>query len=231
MAASTKTGYDPSTMQWVDIEVAETREDPIPGEDEYLHIMVRQLQEKLAKMNPRGSTAATQPQARKTGSTPAACFESPRKLATWKPTHTPRIRSDELVIVLKPKLTMDLHAAFGPGGIGTAVQRFTGSNTNAGISAWPVWDQNIVVVGGSTKVPLKRSGRPEWKRDVAERDNDRLPSIVSRNIVVLSPADLNPESCLSPRGVMAGAVWRRTVALYFHTFVATANEGSVEGHA
>ncbi|KAL3179324.1 hypothetical protein MRX96_038217 [Rhipicephalus microplus] len=100
MAASTKTGYDPSTMQWVDIEVAETREDPIPGEDEYLPIMVRQLQEKLDKMKPRGLTAAAQPQARKTGSTPAACVESPRQLATWKPTHTPRIRSDELVIVL-----------------------------------------------------------------------------------------------------------------------------------
>ncbi|KAL3222571.1 hypothetical protein MRX96_028353 [Rhipicephalus microplus] len=146
MAASTKTGYDPSTMQWVDIEVAETRIDPIPDEDEYLQIMVRQMQEKLAKMKPRGSTAAAQPQARKTVSRPAACVESPRQLATWKPTHTPRIRSDELVIVLKPKITMDLHAAFGPGGIGTAVQRFTGSTTNAGISVWPVWDQSIVVL-------------------------------------------------------------------------------------
>ncbi|KAL3190582.1 hypothetical protein MRX96_019685 [Rhipicephalus microplus] len=96
MAASAKTGYDPGTMQWVDIEVAETREDPIPGEDKYLQIMVRQLQEKLAKMKPRVSTAAAQPQARKSGSTLAACVESPRQLATWKPTNTPRIRSDEL---------------------------------------------------------------------------------------------------------------------------------------
>ncbi|KAL3208365.1 hypothetical protein MRX96_039247, partial [Rhipicephalus microplus] len=132
MAASTKTGYDTSPMHWVDTEVAETREDPIPGEDEYLQVMVRQLQEKLATMKPRGSAAAAQPQARKTGSTPAACVESPRQLVTWKPTHMPRIRSDELVIVLKPKITMDLHAAFGPGGIGTAVQRVTGSTTNAG---------------------------------------------------------------------------------------------------
>ncbi|KAL3182579.1 hypothetical protein MRX96_034504 [Rhipicephalus microplus] len=46
---------------------------------------------------------------------------------------------------------MDLHAAFGPGRIGTAVQRFTGSTTNAGISVWPVWDQNIVVVGVKTE--------------------------------------------------------------------------------
>ncbi|KAH8009048.1 hypothetical protein HPB51_009657 [Rhipicephalus microplus] len=46
---------------------------------------------------------------------------------------------------------MDLHAAFGPGGIGTAVQRFTGSTTNAGISVWPVWDQNVVVVGVKTE--------------------------------------------------------------------------------
>ncbi|KAH6931342.1 hypothetical protein HPB50_023907 [Hyalomma asiaticum] len=96
MAASTKTGYDPSTMQWVEIQAAEARRDPIPGEDEYLQIMVRQMQEKLAKIKPRGSTAAAQPQARKTGSTLTACTESPRPLASWKPTHTPRIRSDEL---------------------------------------------------------------------------------------------------------------------------------------
>ncbi|KAH7958061.1 hypothetical protein HPB51_027954 [Rhipicephalus microplus] len=151
MAASTKTGYDPSTMQWVDIEVAERREDPIPGEDEYLRIMVRQLQEKLAKMKPRGSTATAQPQARKTGSTPAACVESPRQLATWKPAHTTRMWLDELVIVLKSKIIVDPQAAFGPGGIGTAVQRFTGSTTNAGISVWPVWDRNIVFVGVKTE--------------------------------------------------------------------------------
>ncbi|KAH6930791.1 hypothetical protein HPB50_018399 [Hyalomma asiaticum] len=152
MAASTKTGYDPSTMQWVEIQAAEARRDPIPGEDEYLQIMVRQMQEKLAKIKPRGSTAAAQPQARKTGSTLTACTESPRPLASWKPTHTPRIRSDELVIVLKPRITMDLHAAFGPGGIGTAVQRLTGSTANAGISVWPVWDQNIIVVGVKTEI-------------------------------------------------------------------------------
>ncbi|KAL3198711.1 hypothetical protein MRX96_044320 [Rhipicephalus microplus] len=145
MAAPTKTGYDPSTMQWVDIEVAETREDPIPGEDEYLPIMVHQLQEKLAKMKPRGSTAAAQPQARKTGLTPAACVESPWQLATRKPPHTRRIRSDELVIVPKPKITMDLYAAFDPGTIGTAVQRFTGSTTNAGISVWPMWDKTSLM--------------------------------------------------------------------------------------
>lgn len=46
---------------------------------------------------------------------------------------------------------MDLHAAFGPGGIGTAVQRLTGSTANADISVWPVWDQNIVV-GVKTKI-------------------------------------------------------------------------------
>ncbi|KAL1485288.1 hypothetical protein MTO96_032050, partial [Rhipicephalus appendiculatus] len=92
MAVSTKTGYDPSTMQWVEIDAAEARQDPIPGEDEYLQIMVRQMQEKLAKMKPRGSTAAAQPPARKTGSTLAACAESPTQLASWRPTHTPRIR-------------------------------------------------------------------------------------------------------------------------------------------
>ncbi|KAL3242170.1 hypothetical protein MRX96_047807 [Rhipicephalus microplus] len=83
-------------------------------------------------MKPRGSMAAAQPPARKTGSTPAACVESPQQLVTWKPTHTSRIRSDELVIVLKPKITINLHAAFGLGGIDTAEQRFPGSITNSG---------------------------------------------------------------------------------------------------
>ncbi|KAL1479112.1 hypothetical protein MTO96_052132 [Rhipicephalus appendiculatus] len=85
-------------MQWVEIDAAEARQDPIPGEDEYLQIMVSQMQEKLAKMKPRGSTAAAQPPARKTGSTLAACAESPRQLASRRPTHTPRIPSDELCV-------------------------------------------------------------------------------------------------------------------------------------
>ncbi|KAH7946161.1 hypothetical protein HPB49_020733 [Dermacentor silvarum] len=63
----------------------------------------------------------------------------------------PRIRPDELVIVLKPRLNVDLRAAFGPGGISTAVQGLTGSTANAGVSVWPVWDQNIVVVGVKTE--------------------------------------------------------------------------------
>ncbi|KAH8037961.1 hypothetical protein HPB51_019925 [Rhipicephalus microplus] len=102
-------------------------------------------------MKPRGSMAAAQPPARKTGSTPAACVESPQQLVTWKPTHTSRIRSDELVIVLKPKITINLHAAFGLGGIDTAEQRFPGSITNSGISKWLVWDQNFVVVRVKTE--------------------------------------------------------------------------------
>ncbi|KAL1484981.1 hypothetical protein MTO96_049888, partial [Rhipicephalus appendiculatus] len=131
MAASTKTSYDPSTMQWVEIDATEARQDPIPGEHAYVQITVRQMQEKLAKMKLRGSTATAQPQARKTGSTHAACAESLGQLVSWRPTHTPRIRLDELVIVLKPRITMDRHAAFGPGGIGTAVQLLTGSTANA----------------------------------------------------------------------------------------------------
>ncbi|KAL3202323.1 hypothetical protein MRX96_042558 [Rhipicephalus microplus] len=203
MAASTKTGYDPSTMQWVDIEVAETREDPIPGEDEYLQIMVRQLQEKLAKMMPQGSTAAAQPQARKTGSTPAACVESPRKLATWKPTHTPRIRSDELVIVLKPKITMDLHAAFGPDEIGTAVQCFNGSTTNAGKRLPP--ERNVRKRSEEDAVPRKRR-RLSTTDEPAVRN--RSPSSVSD--VLNEPTanddvpcnDCSFEGCETPQQVL-----------------------------
>ncbi|KAH7959795.1 hypothetical protein HPB49_013910 [Dermacentor silvarum] len=46
------------------------------------------------------------------------------------------------------------HKHLGSGqmsGIGTAVQGLTGSTANAGVSVWPVWDQNIVVVGVNTE--------------------------------------------------------------------------------
>ncbi|KAH7941406.1 hypothetical protein HPB49_013381 [Dermacentor silvarum] len=156
MAVAAKAGNDPSTTQRMELEAAEARQDPIPGEDEYLQIMVRQMQEKLAKTKPTGSAPAAQQQAPKTGLAPAAgaASDSPRpggQQVQWKPTQTPRIRPDELVIVLKPRLNVDLRAAFGPGGIGTAVQGLTGSTANAGVSVWPVWDQNIVVVGVKTE--------------------------------------------------------------------------------
>lgn len=156
MAVAAKAGNDPSTTQRMELEAAEARQDPIPGEDEYLQIMVRQMQEKLAKTKPTGSAPAAQQQAPKTGLAPAAgaASDSPRRggqQVQWKPTQTPRIRPDELVIVLKPRLNVDLRAAFGPGGIGTAVQGLTGSTANAGVSVWPVWDQNIVVVGVKTE--------------------------------------------------------------------------------
>ncbi|KAL3187175.1 hypothetical protein MRX96_025903 [Rhipicephalus microplus] len=178
MAASTKTGYDPSTMQWVDIEVAETREDPIPGEDEYLRITVRQMQEKLAKMKPRGSTAAAQPQARKTGSTPAACVESPRQLATWKPTHTPRRRSDELVIVLKPKITMDLHAAFQP-------RRDWHSSATLHRQHHERWYLRVAGVGPKHRCCRCENGKPGLEAHRGHHADDRgPPGTISRTLEI-----------------------------------------------
>lgn len=60
MAMATKAGNDPSTTQWMELEAAETWQDPIPGEDEYLQIMVRQMQEKLTKLKPTGSVTVAQ---------------------------------------------------------------------------------------------------------------------------------------------------------------------------
>ncbi|KAH7936136.1 hypothetical protein HPB52_018811 [Rhipicephalus sanguineus] len=88
MAASTKAGYGPNTMQWVEMEAAEARQDTIPGEEEYLQIMVGQMQDKRAEMKPRGLAAAAQPQARKRISTSVAHAEYPKQLSSWKPTHT-----------------------------------------------------------------------------------------------------------------------------------------------
>ncbi|KAH7936949.1 hypothetical protein HPB49_006525 [Dermacentor silvarum] len=138
MAVAAKAGNDPSTTQWMELEAAEVRQDPIPGEDEYLQIMIRRMQEKLAKTKPTGSAPAGQQQAPKTGLAPAAGApsDSPRRggqQVQWKPTQTPRIRPDEL-------------AGSAPQCKASAVVPRTLASP-----VWPVWDQNIVVVEVKTE--------------------------------------------------------------------------------
>ncbi|XP_037574431.1 uncharacterized protein LOC119456677 [Dermacentor silvarum] len=86
MAVAAKAGNDPSTTQRIGTRGRGSTARPYTGEDEYLQIMVRQMQEKLAKTKPTGSAPAAQQQAPKTGLAPAAgaASDSPRK--AWKPT-------------------------------------------------------------------------------------------------------------------------------------------------
>ncbi|KAH7959505.1 hypothetical protein HPB49_011552 [Dermacentor silvarum] len=74
----------------------------------------------------------------------------------WRPRQTPRLHYEDLVVVLKPRGTLDLKASFKHGDIGSAVAHYVGEVACGDLSVWPVWDQNRVVCGTqSTQVADK----------------------------------------------------------------------------
>ncbi|KAH6943009.1 hypothetical protein HPB50_013700 [Hyalomma asiaticum] len=58
----------------------------------------------------------------------------------------PRISAEDITIVLKPRVTVDLKATFQPGELGAKLASYVNSTNNDCISVWPIWAQNIIVV-------------------------------------------------------------------------------------
>ncbi|KAH7965100.1 hypothetical protein HPB49_003314 [Dermacentor silvarum] len=112
-----------------------------------------------------GAPSATQDNNAETnggaGMTPlASTNETPAMLALqkktgnqWRPRHTPRLHYADLVVVLKPRGTLDLKASFKHGDIGFAVAHYVGEVACGDLSVWPVWDQSTVV--GASSYPFK----------------------------------------------------------------------------
>ncbi|KAH7965074.1 hypothetical protein HPB49_003287 [Dermacentor silvarum] len=108
-AANQLTGYDPETLRIVSMDTAQT-ETPLPTEQEYLQDIIRG------------------------GSAPCASSKSAKQLQ-WRPQNTPRIEKDDIIVVLKPRKTIDLKANFC----------IIGDDASVGLVVWPVWDQNVLV--------------------------------------------------------------------------------------
>ncbi|KAH7960787.1 hypothetical protein HPB49_023387 [Dermacentor silvarum] len=134
MAVAAKAGNDPSTTQRMELEAAEARQDL-----EKMNIF-RSWFAKCKRSSPRRShRALRQPPSNRL----------PKQ--DWLPQLAlpPILQGQE-----GSKCNGSRHKHLGSGqisGIGTAVQGLTGSTANAGVSVWPVWDQNIVVVGVKTE--------------------------------------------------------------------------------
>ncbi|KAH6939503.1 hypothetical protein HPB50_018643 [Hyalomma asiaticum] len=58
---------------------------------------------------------------------------------------TPRIEKADIILVLKPRETLDLKATFGPGQAGAAVRSILGADASVGLAVWAIWDQNVLV--------------------------------------------------------------------------------------
>ncbi|KAH7944978.1 hypothetical protein HPB49_003786 [Dermacentor silvarum] len=58
----------------------------------------------------------------------------------------PHTAAEDFTIVLKPRVTVDLKAAFQPGELGAKLASYANATNSDCISVWPIWAQNIIVV-------------------------------------------------------------------------------------
>ncbi|KAL3205080.1 hypothetical protein MRX96_011395 [Rhipicephalus microplus] len=143
------TGYDPESLQIIQMDTAQT-ETPLPTEEEYLQDMVRvwrgrkntAVASRDARAPAAKQQAASRPQQAQGKNAPSVASQRAKQLQ-WRPKNTPRIEEDDVIVVLKPRETLDLKATFGPGEAGAAVRSILGADASVGLAVWPLWDQNV----------------------------------------------------------------------------------------
>ncbi|KAH7954865.1 hypothetical protein HPB49_022329 [Dermacentor silvarum] len=140
MAVTALRGYDPTTLAWKNVP-ASTPEDSVPPTDivdEGLFTVMT-----LRKRRQQSNTAkASDTDKAKSAKTP------PKKTSrvSWRPAAMPRTAAEDFTIVLKPRVTVDLKAAFQPGELGAKLASYANATNSDCISVWPIWAQNIIVV-------------------------------------------------------------------------------------
>ncbi|KAH6939760.1 hypothetical protein HPB50_021564 [Hyalomma asiaticum] len=175
MAATKITGYDPATMQWTEVDAKSQNEDFPPTEDECLQALVRLRQRRKQGNTTSGdaSDALLSQAGVARSEIPGGARAAPKKGHTktaqhWRPKQTPRLHSEDLIVVLKPRGTLDLKTAFNHGDVGSAVASYVGDSAAGDLSVWPVWEQNVIVCGTQTTSVADKLIR-EFDQKVEER--------------------------------------------------------------
>ncbi|KAH7939727.1 hypothetical protein HPB52_016569 [Rhipicephalus sanguineus] len=128
-------------------------EDLPPSEDELLDDMVRiwRRKQKTLASKDTGGVVQQQAAARSAhathGNAASAALKGETHKSQWRPQQTPRIGRDVLIVVLKPRTTLDLKETFVPGQAGAAVRNLIRECGEVELTVWPVWDQNVLVCG------------------------------------------------------------------------------------
>ncbi|KAK8768320.1 hypothetical protein V5799_015215 [Amblyomma americanum] len=146
MATTTQRYYDPTVMAWaeIDIQQPEDRSPPIEDEGLFTLISVRKRTQ-CSKTSKDGTTMASLKQTRAAGLTGRLFSGSDRvalpldnKPALWCPKETPKMRSEYIVVVLKPRQTMNLKAIFQHCELGAAIAQCVGGDAGAALRIWLV---------------------------------------------------------------------------------------------
>ncbi|KAH7971675.1 hypothetical protein HPB52_002166 [Rhipicephalus sanguineus] len=190
------TGYDPESLRIVSMDTAQT-EAPMPTEEEYLQDMLRVWRGKknsAVASRDAGALAARQRTASRSQhaqgkSAPSVASQRIKQLQ-WRPKNTPRIEKDDIIVVLKPRETLDIKATFGPGQAGAAVRSILGADASVGLAVWPIWDQNVLVctlksVDAAEKL-LRDITLPVGGRQLPFRGHPKLSGEFCRGVVHVS---------------------------------------------
>ncbi|KAL1475559.1 hypothetical protein MTO96_037200 [Rhipicephalus appendiculatus] len=105
----------------------------------------------------------------------------------WRPRNTPRIEKDDIIVVLKPRETVDLKATFGPGEAGTAVRSIIGADASVELAVkdfpplTPVQPQ-VSSLGGAVSGPSPFSSPTEAALQQQVEELRRQNQILARKI-------------------------------------------------
>ncbi|KAH7980141.1 hypothetical protein HPB49_013354 [Dermacentor silvarum] len=146
-AMSLARGYDPESMQVVELQPAKK-----PVFDEATEYVIRKkLEEQQRAADTRASSK--QQEALRGGdamdghvntSTPGKTLQPKR----WKPKVAPKFGTEDAVVVVKPSGTLNFSNFKGSNQIGEAMYAAAGfPSSSQALTIWPAWDQNIIIVG------------------------------------------------------------------------------------
>ncbi|KAH6922053.1 hypothetical protein HPB50_008387 [Hyalomma asiaticum] len=190
------TGYDPASLQIVHKHTTQSK-TPLPTEEEYLKDMIRVWRGRknaaVASRDARAPAAkqheASRPRQAQGMNAPSVTSQRAKELQ-WRPKNTPRIEKDDMIVVLKPRETLDLKATFGPGQAGAAVRSILGADASVGLAVWPFWDQNVLVCTLKSVDTAERLLRditlPVGRHQLPFRGHPKLSGEFCRGIVHVS---------------------------------------------
>ncbi|KAH8024191.1 hypothetical protein HPB51_022252 [Rhipicephalus microplus] len=189
-------GYETESLQIIQMGTAQT-ETPLPTEEEYLkdmlHVWRGRKNAAVASRDARAPAAkqqaASRPQQAQGKNAPSVTSQRAKQLQWW-PKNTPRIEKDDIILVLKPRETLNLKATFGPGQAGAAVHSILGVDASVGLAVWPLWDQNVHVCTlksvDAAETLLRDIKLPVGGRQLTLRGHPKLSGEFCRGIVHVS---------------------------------------------
>ncbi|KAH7959477.1 hypothetical protein HPB49_011360 [Dermacentor silvarum] len=140
------------TMAWSEIPATSVPDSPdsTPIDNEGLFKLVeRRSRKRNANSKSPAATSADHSTLQNASARVSALHNGlPRKPGSvWKPKPLPRLHRADIVIILKPRVTVALKDVYQHGELGAAFAAYLGTQAAASLSLLPTWEQNLIVAG------------------------------------------------------------------------------------